>query len=256
MPSIFIWKSDSPNLSKNVMRVYLGADWMLEDNEYKSYSYSIQQQESLSSASDVMIMNAKLMPRDWIGSELLEVIQVPYQFIKEDDYAKYEIIGNWNRVILKRICNFDTVQLDSEYARILEWIQKKTEGLKHSEKRSDVHQSGNISGKQYNKNRSGMQSGTQTQSGMQSGTQTQSGFNPIESFEQTILSMNNITKEQLLEQFGFLQQMGQLQYTKQIHSNYNTHNKTYNKYNNKRENNNKTFINYNNQLQSIPLATF
>jgi len=115
MPSIFIWKSDSPNSSKDFIRCYLGSNWILEDNDNgNSLSYQLIQQQGFDYNNySILVNNAKLMPIDWIGSELLEVIQCPYQLIKYDKYAKYELIGEWNRVTLS-----NTLELSEELCKI------------------------------------------------------------------------------------------------------------------------------------------
>ncbi len=79
MPSIFIWKADTPNTSKNNIRMYLGSNWMMEDNEYSSKSYKYISQTVIPGLNNsVITIQFEKMPHDWVGSDLLEVINVPY----------------------------------------------------------------------------------------------------------------------------------------------------------------------------------
>ena len=127
MPSIFIWKSENTPVSKDSIRIYSGYNWMLEDNDVSSSSTSYKLYEQFDfndNESAILVSNAKLMPTDWIGSELLEVSQVPYQLIKSDNYATYEIIGTWYRVILKNDIQLTKDNCESEMTKIKNWILK------------------------------------------------------------------------------------------------------------------------------------
>jgi hypothetical protein len=123
MPSIFIWKSDTPNISKKTIRVYSGANWVLEDNESSSKSYIYLEQIVISeSDNSVITFNSKDMPQDWVGSELLEVSNVPYKIIKVDKYGMLEHIGNWMRFTSNNQIEFTEKSLKNEFNQIKKWI--------------------------------------------------------------------------------------------------------------------------------------
>jgi hypothetical protein len=84
MPSIFIWKSEKQITLKNTMRLYNGLHWILEENSNTSKSYKLLEQTVICGDS-VIIFNIKYMPQDWIGNEVLEVTQMPYELIKIDN---------------------------------------------------------------------------------------------------------------------------------------------------------------------------
>jgi hypothetical protein len=123
MPSIFIWKSDTSNTSKKTIKIYNGINWYIEDNENKSRSYKLTQQYDFSSNNEkVIVNNCILMPTNWIGgSELLQVLEVPYQFITVNEYGTCEQIGNWMRFITKN--DIDISDLNTIYDRILKSIK-------------------------------------------------------------------------------------------------------------------------------------
>jgi hypothetical protein len=122
MPSIFIWKSDKELSSSSTITYYIGSNWFLEekDNYSSSYVYLEQFKEDLSS---FFCFHAKKMPQDWVGSDLLEVIKVPYQLLKKDEYGTLEQLGLWTRLILKTDINFDEQSIKEEWNVIQAWIQ-------------------------------------------------------------------------------------------------------------------------------------
>lgn len=126
MPSIFIWKAQAPVTSKRTIRYYSGDSWVLEDNEHSSQSYTILEQLVIpgSNNDSVIIYNAKKMPQDWVGSELLEVTQLPYQFIKQDEYGIVDQLGEWMRFTSKEEVQFDIQSLADEFVRIQSWAKK------------------------------------------------------------------------------------------------------------------------------------
>jgi hypothetical protein len=127
MPSIFIWKEEHPATSKKYIRYYSGSNWFLEDHEYRSHSYLYLQQIVIPGQSgSVITFHAKKMPTDWVGSELLEVYQVPYRFIKSDQYGTLEQIGNWMRFIRHDDVPCIKDNLVKEYQIIQSWIQTKS----------------------------------------------------------------------------------------------------------------------------------
>lgn len=127
MPSIFIWKANSPNTSKKLIKFYSGSNWVLEENEYSSKSYIYLEQIVISeSDNSVITFNSKDMPQDWVGSELLEVSSVPYIMLKSDKYGTLEMIGDWMRFTTKTNIYFTEDSLKNEYYKIKVWITEKT----------------------------------------------------------------------------------------------------------------------------------
>jgi hypothetical protein len=121
MPSIFIWKSKFSNDSKQTIRYYSGSNWFLEDTD-ESRSYKFLEQIVIPGLNDsVIIFNTRKMPHDWVGSDLLEVTQLPYKKIKEDKYGCLEQVGDWMRFISKSEINFDVKTLEMEYTNIMRW---------------------------------------------------------------------------------------------------------------------------------------
>jgi hypothetical protein len=128
MPSIFIWKASEPCTSKRQLRYYSGSNWFLEDNDYSSKSYVFLDQIVLSEFDNsVITYHAKRMPQDWVGTELLEVIQVPYEHIKSDNYGTLEHIGNWMRFTSKGEFEYDEESLAREFNTIKRWMTLRRE---------------------------------------------------------------------------------------------------------------------------------
>ena len=126
MPSIFIWKSDEPNNSKKNVRCYIGSNWVLEDNEYSSKSYIYLEQIVIPGFNDsVITFHAKTMPQDWVGSDLLEVTNIPYEFIKSDNYGTLEKLGCWMRFTLKNEITFDFETLQVEFNKAKKWMKSE-----------------------------------------------------------------------------------------------------------------------------------
>jgi hypothetical protein len=123
MPSIFIWKADLPNTSKDYIKMHLGSNWMLEENEYETNSYMYKEQIVIPEINNsVITFNFKNMPRDWMGSELLEIVNVPYKLIKSDDYGTLEMIGCWMRFKSRLEIEFNIDSLVCEFKNIQKWI--------------------------------------------------------------------------------------------------------------------------------------
>jgi hypothetical protein len=147
MPSIFIWKADVPNTSKKTIRFYSGSNWALEDNDYSSKSYMYIDQIVISeSDNSVITFHSKEMPQDWVGTELLEVTNIPYEVVKTDGYGTLEMIGNWMRFTSRNEINFEEETLKNEFINIKKWINQKSK--QHSEKPKNYQQ--NRPQKQYN----------------------------------------------------------------------------------------------------------
>jgi hypothetical protein len=123
MPSIFIWKANKPNDSKKYIKFYSGANWATEDNEYSSKSYIYLEQIVIPGFNDsVITFDIKYMPKDWVGSELLEVKNVAYKHIKSDNYGILEQIGDWIRFTSTSNIDYTTDSLCKELHTIQQWI--------------------------------------------------------------------------------------------------------------------------------------
>jgi len=126
MPSIFIWKSDEPNNSTKNIKFYSGSNWSLEENGNISKSYIYLEQIVISESNNsVITFQSKDMPKDWVGSELLEVICVPYELVKSDNYGKLEKIGDWMRFTTNIEIEFNIANLKNEFISINNWISNK-----------------------------------------------------------------------------------------------------------------------------------
>lgn len=124
MPSIFIWKSVEPNISKATIRYYSGSNWFLEDNDGISQSFQFDSQEVICGSrlcDNVILFSAKEMKKDWVGTELLEVTQLPYKMIKSDEFGKLDMIGDWFRFI----SNSDTVNVEQIHDWMIQQQDKK-----------------------------------------------------------------------------------------------------------------------------------
>lgn len=120
MQSIFVWKSAEPNNSKETIRYFSGSNWFLEDNDGVARSFLLQDQKVVtdSTLSDtIIIFNAKEMKKDWVGTELLEVTQLPYKLIKRDNFGILDMIGNWYRFISDKPVSASAIS---------EWIASNT----------------------------------------------------------------------------------------------------------------------------------
>lgn len=240
MPSIFIWKSDKQNVSKDMVRCYIGSNWILEDTETKSKSYQLYTQLGFNYfEKELLVNNAKLMPTDWIGSELLEVVQVPYQLIKSDNYATYEIIGEWNRVTLENTLELTKNLCEKEFIIINKWIENKDYNkntyIKQSkfikqdiylkEEKYQKHQrqdnQNNYDKKQYNSNNNRLNNNYISKYVPLENMHCLPQLANIESFEEMILKMNNLTKSDLiniLPQSTYNSNNKQIQYSVKINN--------------------------------------
>ena len=123
MPSIFVWKSNRP-LPTSTITYYAGEDWFLEDHGAQTRSVCVEQQSTLSGA---IAYETRIMPRDWVGSYLLEQSILPYALLKEDHYGCLEQMGDWLRFTLRKEIVFEKAALEREYQKILTWIASEKE---------------------------------------------------------------------------------------------------------------------------------
>jgi hypothetical protein len=148
MPSIFIWKSNKPNISKKQIRYYSGSNWVVEDDDNLSKSYMFIDQIVIPGLNNsVITYHTKNMPQDWVGSELLEVSLVPYEQIKSDSYGILDMIGEWTRFISTNDVNFDEETLKNEYIKIQNWINEPINENKPKNQKTITNHSNN---KNYN----------------------------------------------------------------------------------------------------------
>jgi len=107
-----------------MIRIYSGSNWVLEEHESSSKSYIYLDQIIIESNDLVITFHTKIMPPDWVGSELLEVSTVPYKMIKSDTMGTLEMIGEWMR-FTKNSDNeieYNIESLNTEYINIKKWI--------------------------------------------------------------------------------------------------------------------------------------
>jgi len=131
MPSIFVWKASTPNLSKKSMRCYSGSNWVVEDMDDSSRSVTFIRQIVIPGLDNnsVITFLAKTMPHDWVGSELLEVHHIPYELLRSDAYGTLEHIGNWMRMIVYKEgleTEFTRENLLTEWNKIQQWLNTPT----------------------------------------------------------------------------------------------------------------------------------
>jgi hypothetical protein len=146
MQSIFIWRAPFQNTSKNKIKYYSGSNWFLMEYTNSS-SFKIIDQEYF---NDVIVYNSKRMPTDWIGNDLLEYNEVPYQILKKDDYGTLEHIGDWLRFFPNTDIIFEKKHLIDEYNTILKWNtlgykEKHNHTNKHTHKHIHTHKYNNTS---------------------------------------------------------------------------------------------------------------
>jgi len=115
MPSIFVWKATT-SISSSSIRYYSGSNWFLEEHSSHSVSYLYCQQQTLSQG---MVFDAMCMPQNWVGSEVMEIMEVPYQRIREDADGILEQLGGWMRYRTKREIPFELDTLEREFQMIL-----------------------------------------------------------------------------------------------------------------------------------------
>lgn len=123
MPSIFVWKSNRPAPTSTIT-YYAGEDWFLEDHGTQTRSVQLEQQCTLSQA---IAYDTRTMPRDWVGSYLLEKTIVSYALLKEDHYGCLEQLGDWLRFTLRKEIVFEKATLEREHQKILTWITAEKE---------------------------------------------------------------------------------------------------------------------------------
>jgi len=120
MPSIFVWKATNP-ISTPSIRYYSGSNWFLEEHPTHSVSYLYCQQQTLSQG---IVFDSICMPQNWVGSEIIEMMEVPYQRIREDADGIVEQLGGWMRYRSKYDIPFELDTLEKELQRILHSLNK------------------------------------------------------------------------------------------------------------------------------------
>ena len=115
MPSIFVWKATNP-ISSSSIRYYSGSNWFLEEHPSHSVSYLYCQQQTLSRG---MAFETICMPQNWVGSEIMEIMEVPYQLIREDADGVLEQLGGWMRYRSKCDIPFELDTLEREFQMIV-----------------------------------------------------------------------------------------------------------------------------------------
>ena len=115
MPSIFVWKAMNP-ISSSSIRYYSGSNWFLEEHPTYSVSYLYCRQQTLSQG---MAFETICMPQNWVGSEIMEIMEVPYQRISEDADGILEQLGGWMRYRSKHDIPFELDTLEREFQQMM-----------------------------------------------------------------------------------------------------------------------------------------
>ncbi len=108
-------------ISSSSIRYYSGSNWFLEEHASHSFSYLYCQQQTLSQG---MVFDAQCMPQNWVGSEIMEIMEVPYQLIREDADGVVEQLGGWMRYRSKCDIPFELDTLEREFQRIMNPLDK------------------------------------------------------------------------------------------------------------------------------------
>jgi hypothetical protein len=126
MPSIFIWKADIINTSKKYITIYSGSNWILEQHDNKSKSYKYIDQIVIPGFNNTVITyDIEFKSEDYVGSELLEVKQLPYSLIKSDNYGTLEHIGEWMQFTLLKNVDYTKETMVEELNNIKHWLNTK-----------------------------------------------------------------------------------------------------------------------------------
>ena len=134
MPSIFLWKVDpSVPAPRSTLTYTRGPGWWLEeekcDRPVRSRSFRLH--KSTRVTESVTAFDTECMPTDWVGEDLFETVEVPYQFYKFDPvYGRLDRVDEWMRwtTIQDLPCTEDDLQA----------IWKDAQGWIHS--RHKVHE--------------------------------------------------------------------------------------------------------------------
>ena len=108
-------------ISSSCIRYYSGSNWFLEEHSSHSFSYLYCQQQILSQG---MAFDVQCMPQNWVGSEIMEIMEVPYQLIREDADGVVEQLGGWMRYRSKCDIPFELDTLEREFQRIMNPLDK------------------------------------------------------------------------------------------------------------------------------------
>ena len=108
-------------ISSSCIRYYSGSNWFLEEHSSHSFSYLYCQHQILSQG---MAFDAQCMPQNWVGSEIMEIMEVPYQLIREDADGVVEQLGGWMRYRSKCDIPFELDTLEREFQRIMNPLDK------------------------------------------------------------------------------------------------------------------------------------
>lgn len=120
MPSIFVWKCEnacenacknacnsSDHVSSNhvpagndIITYYSGSNWFMQEYHVtNSFMYTNQYVVTNTNGSNLLIYDVVQMPTNWVGSDCLEIVKVPYKLHKKDDYGQLDQLGSWMRFI-------------------------------------------------------------------------------------------------------------------------------------------------------------
>ena len=92
---------------------------MEEHSMTSSYMYTNQMIETVH-GKKVLIYHVVQMPANWVGSDCLEIIQIPYKLHKKDEYGQLDQLGSWMRFISKN----ETLAGVQEFEKMEQWMSK------------------------------------------------------------------------------------------------------------------------------------
>lgn len=125
MPSIFIWKSDTPlQSSSKMIRYYSGEDWFLEEVSHEKERTRSFQYIDCVDCGDFTVYHVKKKAVDWVGAYLLESIEIPYGLKKEDEYGSCDQMGIWMRWITPDTVSLKKEDLLLQFQEIQRWLSK------------------------------------------------------------------------------------------------------------------------------------
>ena len=104
------------SLSCSMIRYYRGTDWFLEEHDDVSYSYQLLSQEQ---GQGYLYYSVKKMETDWIGSDLLNELDVPYTLYQESNGWQWEKVGVWYRCI----CPDTGKSVGEQWSDACKWVK-------------------------------------------------------------------------------------------------------------------------------------
>lgn len=92
--TMYVWRSFEPNEGK-LIRCEVGSNGLHDSMFY--YRWLAQEKREIS-GTEVYAFHGLQYPREYVGEDVLEVVDVPYQVDCEDGH---EQLGAWNRRVVR-----------------------------------------------------------------------------------------------------------------------------------------------------------